>query len=98
VAERKKAQGKDPSFRKAVEEVEAILLRLEAEEVDIDDLSREVGRAVELIKLCRSKLEKTDSEVRRLVADLEAEPGTAAEDGAAPEAADPEEGNTGLPF
>jgi exodeoxyribonuclease VII small subunit len=98
VAERKKARDREPSFREAVEEVEAILLRLEAEEVDIDDLSREVGRAVELIKLCRSKLEKTDGEVRRLVADLETEPGATAADAAAPEAAAAEEGDADPPF
>jgi exodeoxyribonuclease VII small subunit len=98
VADRKKARDREPSFREAVEEVEAILLRLEAEEVDIDDLSREVARAVELIKLCRGKLEKTDGEVRRLVADLEAEPGAAVADAAAPESAAEEEGDVDLPF
>ena len=55
----------------AVEEVEEILAGLEAETVDIDTLGQEVKRAVELIHVCREKLEKTDSEVRELVAGLE---------------------------
>jgi len=34
-------------------------------------LSEEVRRAVELIQVCREKLEKTDTEVRDLVAGLQ---------------------------
>jgi exodeoxyribonuclease VII small subunit len=55
--------------------VEEILARLEAEEIDIDDLSREVKRAAELIQLCRRKLEKTEREVGDLVAELQPESG-----------------------
>lgn len=52
-------------------EVEEILTGLEAEDVDIDRLGAEVKRAVELITVCREKLEKTDREVRDLVAGLQ---------------------------
>jgi exodeoxyribonuclease VII small subunit len=58
-------------------EVEEILADLETGNVDIDTLGREVARAVELITLCRQKLEKTEAEVKGLVAGLE-EPETAA--------------------
>lgn len=61
------------SFAEAVAEVEEILAGLEAEDVDIDSLGAEVKRAVELIQVCRQKLEKTDSEVRGLVAGLQGE-------------------------
>jgi exodeoxyribonuclease VII small subunit len=71
VTERKKTPAKKLSFGEAVGEVEQILERLEQEEVDIDDLGREVQRAVELIKVCREKLARTDREVRELVADLQ---------------------------
>jgi len=80
VAVKKHSPAKKVSFGEAVEEVEAILARLEAEEIDIDDLSREVKRAVELLKICREKLEKTDSEVRELVSDLETQAAAVAED------------------
>jgi len=76
VAEKKRSPSKKVSFGDAIEEVESILARLEGEEIDIDDLSQEVKRAVELVKLCRKKLEKTDSEVRNLVADLQTEAGS----------------------
>ena len=65
---------KDPkklSFGEAVREVEQILAGLEQDEIDIDRLSEEVRRAVELIQVCREKLEKTDTEVRELVAGLQ---------------------------
>ena len=86
----------EPTFGAAVEEVEAILARLEREEVDIDDLGREVKRAVELIGLCRRKLATTELEVRTYVDSLQ-------EDAAAGAAADDvEEGGDGgdqsLPF
>jgi exodeoxyribonuclease VII small subunit len=75
VAEKKTNPRKTPakklSFGEAVTEVEAILAGLEADDVDIDRLGEEVARAVELIRVCREKLEKTDGEVRGLVADLQ---------------------------
>jgi len=61
-----------------VAEVEEILAGLEEDAVDIDRLGDEVARAVELIQVCREKLEKTDREVRDLVAGLQSGP---AEDG-----------------
>ena len=72
----KKTPAKKLSFAEAVSEVEAILSDLESDAVDIDTLGEEVKRAVELIQVCRDKLEKTDSEVRGLVAGLEKSAGT----------------------
>lgn len=60
------------SFGEAVTEVEEILAGLEQDEVDIDRLGEQVARAVELIQVCREKLERTDREVRELVAGLQA--------------------------
>ncbi len=69
----KPTPAKKLSFSEAVAEVEEILAGLERENVDIDSLGDEVKRAVELIQVCREKLEKTDGEVRGLVAGLQAE-------------------------
>ncbi len=75
MAEKKTNQKRTPakklSFGEAVSEVEQILAGLEQDEIDIDRLSEEVKRAVELIQVCREKLEKTDTEVRDLVAGLQ---------------------------
>lgn len=67
----KKTPAKKLSFGEAVQEVEGILLGLEDDTVDIDTLGEEVKRAVELIQVCRQKLEKTEKEVRDLVTDLQ---------------------------
>ena len=67
----KRTPAKKLSFGEAVSEVEQILAGLEQDEIDIDRLSEEVKRAVELIQVCREKLEKTDTEVRDLVAGLQ---------------------------
>ena len=69
----KPTPAKKLSFGEAVSEVEDILADLERENVDIDSLGEEVKRAVELIQVCREKLEKTDAEVRGLVAGLQTE-------------------------
>lgn len=91
-----------PAFGAAVEEVERILARLEAEQVDIDDLAREVRRAVELISFCRSKLAATETEVRAYVDALQApEPGTPDGGGSSRSAGPDGDGDAGdsrLPF
>lgn len=69
----KRTPAKKLSFGEAVNEVETILADLEADEVDIDELGDQVKRAVDLIRVCREKLEKTDAEVRDLVAGLSGE-------------------------
>jgi exodeoxyribonuclease VII small subunit len=77
------AKKKDPSFGEAVGEVEEILSRLESDEIDVDELSGEVKRAVELVGLCREKLQRTELEVKEFVAKLEADD-SADESGALP--------------
>ena len=67
----KKTPGSKLSFSEAIGEVEAIVTRLENEEIDIDELSAEVRRAVELSTACRETLQSTDGEVRELVARLQ---------------------------
>ena len=92
MTEKKKTPAKKLSFAEAVQEVEAILRRLEDDSVDIDLLGQEVKRAVELIQMCREKLAKTDAEVRDLVTGLQGGPA----EGKGPDAA----GGTGegVPF
>ena len=59
------------SFSDAVGEVETIVARLEREEIDVDELSAAVQRAIELITDCRARLERTGEEVRAMVARLQ---------------------------
>ncbi len=64
-----------PSFRAAMDELEAILGRIEGEEIDVDELAAELRRATELLELCRGKIRKAEVEVTQIVQSLEGEEG-----------------------
>lgn len=54
-------------YEKAVSELEQIVDRMENDELDIDQLSEQLKRAKELVKLCKDKLTKTDEEIKKLL-------------------------------
>jgi exodeoxyribonuclease VII small subunit len=58
-------------YSEAVQELNAILQDLESENIDVDEVSLKVKRAVELIKICREKIENTELEVRKIVKEFE---------------------------
>lgn len=64
-------------YNEAVSELNSILEDLESERVDVDELTARVKRAVELIKLCREKIEETELEVRKIVKEFDKDSGTA---------------------
>jgi exodeoxyribonuclease VII small subunit len=51
--------------------LESILRRVEAEEIDIDELADELKKATELLEICRSKIRKAEVEVTQIVQSLE---------------------------
>ena len=55
------------SYSEAIAEIESILKRMEANGVDIDNLSADVSRASKLIEMCREKLLKTESDVNKIL-------------------------------
>ena len=57
-------------FSAAMDELQSILARLDAEDVDLDDLSELVERAAELIKICRQRILSTDMRVREIIEQL----------------------------
>ena len=58
------------SYNEAMMEVEQILASLEKDNPDIDEMSRNVKRAVELLQLCKQKLYQTDEEIKKVFEDL----------------------------
>lgn len=60
-------------YGKAIEELNSILSELESERVDVDEVTSKVKRAIELIKLCRDKIGKTELEVSKIVKEFEKE-------------------------
>lgn len=59
-----------PSFSEAIEELEAILQRVDSDATDIDRLADELQRATELLELCRGKIKKAEVEVNQIVQKL----------------------------
>jgi len=61
------------SYSKSLDELQKILTDLESENVEIDKLAEKVKRATELIKMLRSKLKKTEVEIKEIVKEFESE-------------------------
>ena len=51
---------KEIKYEEAVAQLEEIVDKMENDELDIDQLSDQLKRAKELVKLCKDKLTKTD--------------------------------------
>jgi exodeoxyribonuclease VII small subunit len=61
-----------PGYAEAMAELEDILGELEGDDLDVDVLAERVRRASELIKTCRARISRAQSDVDRIVSDLEA--------------------------
>ncbi|MEA1876659.1 MAG: exodeoxyribonuclease VII small subunit [Bacteroidota bacterium] len=62
---------KEISYNKAVEEIESILARIENQELDVDELAGKLKRVTELIKTCKKKLHNAESEVEKILKEIE---------------------------
>jgi exodeoxyribonuclease VII small subunit len=71
MSETSEAKAEELKFGEALEELEAILRRVEEEEIDIDSLAEELRRAAELLEVCRGKIRKAEVEVTQIVQSLE---------------------------
>ena len=61
------ATKKQPSYTEAMSEIESILKRFRTEEMSVDDLAREVKRSTDLIALCKERLLKSETEVKKVL-------------------------------
>ncbi len=68
---KKSSSTEEIRFGEAIDELEGILRRVEAEEIDIDDLAAELRQAAELLEICRSKIRKAELEVTQIVQALD---------------------------
>ncbi len=55
------------TYEDAYRELESILLKLQEEEVNMEELPKLVQRAGELVNYCREKLRKVEKEVEKLL-------------------------------
>lgn len=58
-------------YAKALEELDSILRELEGSDVDVDRLADRVGRATELIALCRDRIQTARLRIDEVMSDLE---------------------------
>jgi len=59
------------SYEKAYTELEKILEDLVADEVSVDELSKKIKRAKELVQYCKMKLRDVESDIQSVVDDEE---------------------------
>ena len=57
----------DVKYSKSIQKLEEIVEKIENEEIDVDELATQVKDAVSLIKTCKSKIEKAELEVKKIV-------------------------------
>ena len=58
---------KELTYEEAFTELQAIVRRMENDELDIDQMSAQLKRAQDLIALCKEKLTKTDEEIKKIL-------------------------------
>lgn len=63
----------EPTFEAAIEEVEAIIRRIEAGEVGLEQSIEQYERGVRLIKQCRTVLDRVEQRVADLTAQMQAD-------------------------
>ncbi len=54
-------------YSQAMKRLTDIIAGIENEEIDVDELSKQVKEAVKLIRVCKDKIEKAQMEVRSVV-------------------------------
>lgn len=59
------------TYTKAISELELIVSEIENEEAEVDTLLEKVKRASFLIRHCKEKLRKTETEVKRVLSSLD---------------------------
>lgn len=58
----------ETKYEDAIRQLEDIVERLESNELDIDEMSKQLKKAQQLIKLCKVRLTKTDAEIQKILA------------------------------
>jgi len=59
------------TYQQALDELTDIVGQLENESIPIDELAEKVRRASDLIQYCQSRLNATDTEVKKIINQLE---------------------------
>lgn len=60
---------KEIKYEEAVRQLEDIVAKMENNELDVDSLSQQLKTAQKLIKMCKDKLSRADSDIKKLLQD-----------------------------
>jgi len=60
---------KEMKYEAAFAELQSIVRKMENDELDIDQMTEQLKRAQQLIKLCKDKLTKTDEEIKKILSE-----------------------------
>ncbi len=58
------------SYAAAIAELETIVRKMQADDCDIDNLAAYTARSMQLLKFCKDRLQKTDTELKKLLEEL----------------------------
>ena len=58
------------TYTEAKKEIEKIVSLIDSDELDVDQLSKHVKRASQLIAFCKQKLSETDEELQKILEEL----------------------------
>ena len=59
------------SYNDAIAEIESIIEKIESDELDVDELTKNVKRVAELLNFCKKKLKNTEEEVQNILKEFE---------------------------
>ena len=59
------------TYAQALQELENIIQEIESENVAVDELTEKVKRAAILIRWCKNRLKKTETEVKKVLTELD---------------------------
>lgn len=62
------------SYGQAIEQLEAIIERIDEGDIGVDELAEAVKQAVGLVRVCRQRLRSTQEEVEQALKEMDAEP------------------------
>lgn len=60
-------------YREAIEQLDALIAQIDQDDVDVDELADRVKEAVNLIRVCKAKIDKAELQVKQIVDDFAAE-------------------------
>lgn len=57
----------EQNYRDALERLDMLIAEIDNEDIDVDELGLRVKEAVELIRVCKAKIDKAELEVKKIV-------------------------------